>query len=222
VLARKLVALIVTGAVAATASAAPARAEPFRLTDDRGTVHLTNVPADPRYRGLPGSPHREPAGPARAARPYESTVREAAVRHAVSPTLVDAVIRVESGYDPTAVSPKGASGLMQLMPGTAARLGVADRFDPRESIGGGVRHLRHLLDRYRGDVALALAAYNAGERAVDNHRGIPPYPETTRYVRMVLQQAGLAPARDSSQMIFRYAGPDGALTYSNLPPPRVH
>jgi soluble lytic murein transglycosylase-like protein len=94
----------------------------------------------------------------------------------VSAALVEAVVCTESGFDPTAVSPKGAGGLMQLMPKTASALGVLDRFDPRENIRGGVRHLRYLLERYQGSVILALAAYNAGEVAVDAHRGIPPPP----------------------------------------------
>ena len=111
----------------------------------------------------------------------------------MSPALIEAVVvRTESGFDPAAVSPKGAGGLMQLMPRTASALGVVDRFDPRENIRGGVRHLRYLLERYQGSVVLALAAYNAGEGAVDAHRGMPPYPETQQYVHRVLQRAGLA------------------------------
>ena len=104
---------------------------------------------------------------------------------------------------------------MQLMPRTASALGVFDRFDPRENIRGGVRHLRYLLDRYRGNVAMAIAAYNAGEGAVDFHRGIPPYPETEQYVQRVLRQADVSEARGG---IYRYPGPDDTLIYSNLPP----
>ncbi len=108
---------------------------------------------------------------------------------------------------------------MQLMPGTAQALGVMDRFDPRDNIIGGVRHLRYLLDRYQGSLSLALAAYNAGERVVDTYRGMPLYPETQQYVRQVLRRAGLSDsAGGSPQTIYRISGPDNVLTYGNVPP----
>ena len=168
-----------------------------QLVDADGVVHLTNVPADPRYRGLPGATGTTTGWlrlPARSLPQYTAEIQEIARAHGVDPGLITAVMRTESGFDPTAVSSKGAGGLMQLMPGTAAALGVVDRFNPRENIRGGVRHLRYLLDRYQGRVALALAAYNAGEGIVDAYRGIPPYPETQQYVRRVLREAGLSEA----------------------------
>lgn len=196
-----------------------------RLVDIDGVVHLTNVPADPRYRGLPGTTGTR-AGwlrlPERVITRYATDVQTIAREYGLSPALVEAVVRTESGFDPGAVSPKGAGGLMQLMPKTAAALGVLDRFDPRENIRGGVRHLRYLLDRYRGSVALALAAYNAGEGAVDAHRGVPPYPETQQYVQRVLRRAGLAGPRASAEVLYRYVGPDDVVTYSNLPPRTRH
>jgi soluble lytic murein transglycosylase-like protein len=114
---------------------------------------------------------------------------EAARRHSLDPDLVRAVIAVESGFRPDAVSPKGAQGLMQLMPKTARSLGVKDSFDPADNVEGGTRHLRALIERYNGDVKRALAAYNAGEGAVARHGGVPPYPETVAYVRKVLERA---------------------------------
>lgn len=112
--------------------------------------------------------------------------RAAAARHGLPPELVLAVVGVESGFRPEAVSRKGAQGLMQLMPGTSRELGVADPFDPEQNLDGGVRHLGALLTLYDGDLARALAAYNAGQGAVARHGGVPPYRETRDYVRKVL------------------------------------
>jgi soluble lytic murein transglycosylase-like protein len=118
---------------------------------------------------------------------YEPIIRSAAERHNVSPVLVAAVARVESDFDPFSHSHKNARGVMQVIPETGARFGVSadDLFDPERNIGAGTAYLAWLLDRYRGDVDLALAAYNAGEGAVDKYRGIPPYRETQQYVRKV-------------------------------------
>jgi len=193
----------------------------LRLVDGEGVVHLTNVPADPRYRALPGASGTASGWrrlPARAGRPYAAEIQEISREHGVSAALVEAVVRAESRFDPRAVSPKGAGGLMQLMPETASALGVLDRFNPRENMRGGVRHLRYLLDRYKGSVVLAVAAYNAGEGAVDTYRGIPPYAETLQYVQQVLRHAGMSTSLPTSPQIYRHAGSDGTLTYSNLPP----
>jgi soluble lytic murein transglycosylase len=192
-----------------------------RLVDGDGVLHLTNVPADPRYRALPGASGTTSGWlrpPTRPERQYAAEIQEIAREYGVSPSLVEAVVRAESQFDPTAVSPKGAGGLMQLMPKTASALGVVDRFDPRENITGGVRHLRYLLERYQGSVVLAVAAYNAGEGAVDTHRGIPPYPETLRYVQRVLGRAGTGDSIPTLRPIYRYSEPDDTVVYSNLPP----
>ena len=115
-------------------------------------------------------------------------VTEAARRHGLDPALVRAVVAVESGFQPAAVSPKGARGLMQLMPATARELGVADPLDPAANVDGGSKYLSRLLALYEGDLTKALAAYNAGMGAVARHRGVPPYAETRRYVEKVLGQ----------------------------------
>ncbi len=117
---------------------------------------------------------------------FDQLIEDAAQRYRLDPALVKAVIQAESNFDPQAVSSAGASGLMQLMPGTAASLGVKDSLDPNQNVDGGARLLRDLLDRYDQNVSLALAAYNAGPGAVDKYGGIPPYGETQRYVPRVL------------------------------------
>jgi hypothetical protein len=129
-------------------------------------------------------------------------IDEVATRHRVPPRLVAAVIAVESEFNPRAVSRRGAQGLMQLMPATAAHLDVQDSFDTRENIDGGVRHLRVLMDRYHNDLPLVLAAYNAGDRAVINYRGVPPYPETRRYVIRVLRRFDRDAARVAAHRIY--------------------
>jgi soluble lytic murein transglycosylase-like protein len=116
------------------------------------------------------------------------TAALAARRHGLDPDLVIAVVSVESGFRPEAVSPKGAQGLMQLMPATAEALGIEDAFDPAQNLDGGARHLGQLLTLYGGDLAKALAAYNAGEGAVHRHGGVPPYRETRAYLKRVLER----------------------------------
>ncbi|MGD9253164.1 MAG: lytic transglycosylase domain-containing protein [Holophagae bacterium] len=113
-------------------------------------------------------------------------VKEISLEHGLDPKLVDSLVRVESAYNPKAVSHRGAMGLMQLMPQTAKRLRVANPFDPESNIRGGVREFARLIERYSGNLQLALAAYNAGENAVARYRGIPPYSETRNYVSKIM------------------------------------
>ena len=180
----------------AVVSVPDARADVWLKRDGSGALQFSNAPtfANPTFmfRELPrtnlGRP-RTDFGRARLSRhtAYDGLIQQIAARHAVDVALVKAVIRAESGFNPTAVSPKGARGLMQLMPTTAARHNVRDVFSPSQNIEGGVQHLRMLLDLYAGNVVLALAAYNAGVQAVDAAgRGVPPYRETREYVTRVL------------------------------------
>jgi soluble lytic murein transglycosylase-like protein len=131
-------------------------------------------------------------------------INEVATRYGVSPRLVAAIVAVESGYNSRAVSRRGAEGLMQLMPRTAAQFDVQDAFDPRDNIEGGVRHLKRLMKRFNNDVPLVLAAYNAGEQPVIAHKGIPPYRETRQYVVRVLRRYDREQARMVAQQL---AGP---------------
>ena len=127
---------------------------------------------------------------------------DSASNQGVDPALVEAIVAVESAFNPMAVSVKGAMGLMQLMPQTASRYGVADPFDPKQNVRGGTRHLRDLLLRFE-NLIHALAAYNAGERAVLRYRGLPPYPETRDYVRKVLDRYGFGQQfKSSSSVLF--------------------
>ena len=120
---------------------------------------------------------------------YADLIGAAAQRHGLDPVLLTAMATVESSFDPRAVSPKGAGGLLQLMPATAERFGVADVFDVSQNVDGGARYMSWLLERYDGQTELALAGYNAGEGAVDRHKGVPPFRETREYVRRVLRGA---------------------------------
>ena len=205
----------------------------YQFVDDQGVVHYTNVPGDPRYSFVRKDP--EPAGTRPAAeggslshglRAFAHIIRAAAERHGVDTRLVEAIVQTESAGNPTAVSPKGARGLMQLMPERAAELGVRDSFDPTQNVDGGVRHMRDLLQRFGGDVTLALAAYNAGEAAVRSYGGVPPFAETREYVRRVWAMydggTSLAPRTlalvTAPQRIYRNVAEDGTLTFTNLPP----
>jgi soluble lytic murein transglycosylase-like protein len=176
-------------------AAAPARADIYSFTDEQGITHLTNVPSDARYKVfLRSAPAVSEAGgrisPALLARSvqYDSIIEDASARTSIEPELLRAVIVVESGFDAGAVSPKGARGLMQLMPATARAYGAANAGDPAQNVHAGARYLRYLMDRYGNDMELVLAAYNAGEKAVERYQGqVPPYGETLRYVPKVLR-----------------------------------
>jgi soluble lytic murein transglycosylase len=162
-----------------------AQAEIYQYIDAKGTISLTNVPSDVRYRRIDLHPNR--VHPLISERELEPMIDRFSRQHQLHPALIRAVIKAESDFDPLAVSRAGAIGLMQLMPQTAVRLDVQDLYDPEDNIGGGTKYLRQLLDRFRGNLPLALAAYNAGEHVVDRYRSLPPIDETRQYVRKVLR-----------------------------------
>jgi soluble lytic murein transglycosylase-like protein len=178
-----------------TATAAAAHPKIYTYLDADGIRHYTDVPDSNRYKLLvlsaqdvtESGQHYDLTTLARATQ-YDSIIEKAAVSAAVEPNLLRAVIVVESGFNSRAVSKRGAVGLMQLMPATAIRFGVSNAFDPKQNIPAGARYLKFLIDRFGQDIRLALAAYNAGEEAVErNGRQIPPFTETMAYVPRVLK-----------------------------------
>lgn len=218
--------MIVLAVTAALPAAADAQIYSWR--DASGRLVLSDRPLGPSittYAVRESSLVRStrPIAGARA-RQFEPLIRQHARDHGVRPDLVRAVIQTESAFDPTAQSSKGALGLMQLMPATARELGVSDPFDPAENIRGGVQYLRQLLDRYGNNETLALAAYNAGPRAVDRYGAVPPYRETRDYVAKVRGGSGTTSASSASgTRIYRTVEViDGreVVRYSNVPPSR--
>jgi soluble lytic murein transglycosylase-like protein len=192
----------------------PAAAQIYSWRDANGTLVLSDRPLSEKARpvavmsaesghGARSTWTSPPAAPLLAAN-YEGLIDEHARRHDVRPDLVRAVIQVESAFNPAAVSPKGAMGLMQLMPATARSLGVGNPFDPQQNVRAGVAYLRQLLDRYDNDETLALAAYNAGPGAVDRYnQTVPPYRETRDYVARISEAAGQNRLQTPSTTIYR-------------------
>lgn len=155
----------------------------YRAPD--GVVHFTNTPTG----NLPWRLYlREGTPKNRKPLAYEKLIEELSLRYGLDPSLVKAVVEVESNFDPLAVSPKGAMGLMQLMPSTARLFGVSNPFDPRENLEAGIRYLKNLLERFNYELHLALAAYNAGPELVSTMGNIPPFTETRQYVKKVLER----------------------------------
>jgi soluble lytic murein transglycosylase-like protein len=170
----------------------PSSAGIYRYEDENGVIHFTNCPRDPKFK-LYIRESKEDVGGGnssfsyiRDSNQYDSLISEFSKKYQVDFALIKAIIRAESGFNPAAVSRKGARGLMQLMPETASRLNVSNSFNPRENIEGGVRYFKYLLSLFNDDLRLSLAAYNAGENIVAEVRSIPPYRETVDYVKKVL------------------------------------
>ncbi|MBN1654761.1 MAG: lytic transglycosylase domain-containing protein [Deltaproteobacteria bacterium] len=177
-----------------------ARADIYEFVDRDGVAHYTNIaPKGRGWKKILKTRKSRPKIATRAFRQsaylsdqkrtsrYDVYIEEAALLYQLPPSFIRAVLQVESNFYPDVISVDGAMGLMQLMPATAASMGVRNPFDPRENIFGGTRFLRVLANYFNGDLILTIAAYNAGQAAVLKYQGVPPYPETRRYVQNVLR-----------------------------------
>jgi hypothetical protein len=179
-------------------------ADIYQYTDENGVVHFSNVSITygKKFKRLKSAatakqqtttprrssaPSQEPLSSSNYPSAYGDIINTACDRHGVDPALVHAIVKVESDFNPYALSRKGAMGLMQLMPQTAVVMNVGNSFNPHENIDGGVKYLRHLIDRYEGNLHLALAAYNSGETAVKRWGTIPPFPETQNYIKRIMK-----------------------------------
>ncbi len=169
--------------VAIAAPAVLADRELYGYVSSTGIVQVTNVPTDQRFGEIILKPRYHAAV---SDQELEEAVDRYAREYRLSPALLLAMMKAESSFDPTVISKAGAVGLMQLIPETAIRHGVRNLYDTRDNIGGGAKHIRYLLDRFHGNIRLALAAYNAGEKKVDRYRQIPPFKETQSYVKKVM------------------------------------
>jgi soluble lytic murein transglycosylase len=202
---RKALFLVILGLL--VGPAAPVSAQIYTWRDANGHLVLSDTPREgesPAY----AVPRAETVRATRAVpvdrtRPFDALIVEHARRNNLRPDLVRAVVQVESAFDPHARSPKGAAGLMQLMPGTMREFGVTDAYDPAENVRAGTAYLRQLVDRYEGNEELALAAYNAGPTAVDRHDGVPPYRETQQYVEKIGGLAGEGHSVSSGPVIYK-------------------
>ncbi|MEK7713445.1 MAG: lytic transglycosylase domain-containing protein [Deltaproteobacteria bacterium] len=174
-------------------------ADIYKFVDKNGVIHFTNVPVDARFKALGWEVEFE-----HYIGSYEAVIQKMAARYKVEPALIKAVIKAESNFDPSALSRKGAIGLMQLMPATAVNLNVSNPYNPHQNIEGGTKYLRNLTGLFGSDLKLVIAAYNAGENAVIKYgRNIPPYRETRDYVKRVTTY--LASYRKEASILNRLA-----------------
>ncbi len=192
-------------------SAGPALGAIYYRVDEDGVARFTNAPTTPQHRLL--QPEVLPPATRLTGANMSELIDALGAEHELDPALIRAVIQVESNFNRKAISPKGAQGLMQLMPATVWRFSVGDVYDPHENIGAGARYLRQLLDLFQEDVTLALAAYNAGENAVLRYKGVPPYTETRNYVTKVLS------LYRRGQQQHRTTGPTRRVAVRPPPPP---
>jgi hypothetical protein len=209
-------------------------ADIYQFTDEKGVVHFSNVNvgAGKKYKKVrseisekqaktaprSAAPSRAPISSSGIPSAYVDIINTACNRHGVDPSLVHAIVKVESDFNPYALSRKGAMGLMQLMPQTAVDMKVGNSFNPHDNIDGGVRYLRYLMDRYEGNLRLALAAYNSGETAVKKWGTVPPYRETQDYVQRIMKiYGGTEKTFRPRYTIYMGYGEDGSLVFTDDP-----
>ena len=159
----------------------------YRYIDENGVMHFTNTPTSSTQNFKLFLREKPKINPRYSSKKYDDIIANAAQQHGVSFSLLKAIIKAESDFDPKAVSKKGAKGLMQIMPENFKPLGINDPFDPRQNINAGARYFKQMYDRFKGKLALSLAAYNAGPTAVERYNTVPPYEETEEYVEKVLK-----------------------------------
>jgi len=194
----------------------------YKYVTEDGTVVFTDSPNNREAKRVKASPpSAAPARPADRRALYDGIISQKAEKYRVDPSLVRAVIAAESNFNASAVSQKGAIGLMQLMPSTALDMGTADPFDPADNIEGGVRYLSALLEKFGGDLELALAAYNAGPANVEKYGSVPPIEETKNYVNRVFSLydgARRVPSRPKlGRTIYKMTLEDGTILYTDSP-----
>jgi hypothetical protein len=213
-----------------------ANADIYQFVDEKGVVHFTNVPSSGAKKSMKVHSDQNRSSLQQATAPrtsgeksrvnssdtisvsYVNIINSACSRFGVDPSLVHAIVKVESDFNPFAISRKGAMGLMQLMPQTANTLNVRNTFSPDENIEGGVKYLRYLLDRYEGNLSLTLAAYNSGETAVKKWGTVPPFKETQDYVKKILQiYNGTGNTFTPRYTIYIGAGADGTILLTDNP-----
>jgi soluble lytic murein transglycosylase-like protein len=218
-LSRALLVLLVLGCTPVAA-----HAQIYTWRDADGNLVLSDKPKDPAaqtYRVARAGLFRSTRTVNQRATRFDGLIEEHAAANSINPALVRAVIQAESAFNPSALSHKGAMGLMQLMPATARELGVLDPYDPAENIRGGVTYLKQLLDKYADNETLALAAYNAGPAAVARYGTVPPYRETRKYVEKIRRATESAPARPRTRIYRIVEIVDGreVVRYSDVPAP---